>query len=65
MDALEIIDSARSADNVYPACLAAHTHLKIALPIIFKLRDVLPLEVLRFRAMPHACIGHDQHIVSQ
>ena len=37
----------------------------LALPIVFKLRDVLPFEVLRFCAMPHACIGHDQHIVSQ
>jgi len=55
----------RLLNNVSPACLAAHTHLKIALPIIFKLRDVLPFEVLRFCAMPHACIGHDQHIVSQ
>ena len=47
------------------ACLAAHIHLKIALPIVLKLRDVLPFEVLRFCAMPHACIGHDQLIVSQ
>jgi hypothetical protein len=59
MDAIEIIDSARSADDISAACLATHTHLKMGLPIIFKLRDVLPFEVLSLCAMPHACIGHD------
>lgn len=42
-----------------------NTHLNLALYIVFKLRDEVPFKVLGFCAMPHASVGHDQHIVSQ
>ena len=38
-------------------------HLQVLQVSLFEQRHMLPLEVQRLCAVPHARVGHDQHIV--
>ena len=65
MNALEVSQAAMSGNEFTWFRFSLHPHRNISSPILLKRADVFPSQILCFRAVPHARIGKDQHIVAQ